>query len=62
MVVGDWIFVVDMIGGINFFIFNIGMDNVFFNFDFIGFFVFYIVSNSNKYYFDDVYVGLEIID
>lgn len=59
---GIWQVFADPAGGENFQIQGTGTDNTFTASAYFGFNCFYTVSNSTKMYFDDVYVGPEIVD
>lgn len=59
---GLWKVYADPAGGENFQPQGEGIDNTFTNTSFFGFYCMYTVSYNSKIYFDDVYVGPEIID
>jgi len=59
---GNWKVFADPNGGENFQPQGEGQDNTFLSTAYFGFYCQYTVSYSNKMYFDDVYVGPEIID
>lgn len=59
---GSWKVFADPNGGENFQPQGEGSDNTFSETSFYGFYCLYTVSNSDKMYFDDVYVGPEIVD
>ena len=59
---GLWKVFADPSGGENFMPQGEGTDNTFTSTNYIGFYCKYTVSNSTKFYFDDVYAGDIIID
>lgn len=59
---GDWTLYVDPSGGTAFTEAATGTDDTILSSGFFGFLATYTAGNANKYYFDDVYSGPEIVD
>ncbi len=59
---GQWDVYIDPLGGTNYLFECSGLDNTLTTTNFFGVFCKYTISNSNKFYFDDFYIGPEIFD
>lgn len=59
---GKWDVYVDYSGGTNYLFECSGLDNTFTTTEYFGVYCNYTISNSKKFYFDDFYIGPEIID
>ena len=60
--VGEWKLMIDYTGGTNFILEASGTDVTFNSSSFLGVVCVYTASNSNKFFYDDFYVGPEIVD
>jgi hypothetical protein len=59
---GDWQLFSDTLGGTNYILEGIGVDNEFVATRYFGVFVKFTASNAQNYYVDDMYAGPEIVD
>ena len=59
---GDWKLFCDLTGGTNFVLLSTGNDTSPLINNYSGILNTYTISNANKFYFDDIYIGIEEID
>ena len=59
---GDWKLFCDLTGGTNFILLSTANDTSPLSNNYSGMLSTYTISNANKFYFDDIYIGIEEID